>query len=219
MTHNKQMNSHPGTTFIGFSGKKQSGKDTAAKFAKEILEQRGRRAEIIAFADPIKEICINLFGLPRELVYGNYSDKETLTHILWDKMPEGIQLKYSERQLPVSLRTGPMTIREVLQVFGTDIMRRMYPNIWAEAPFRHNWFGTDFVIFSDVRFLNEIEVVEKHRGVIIRVVRETSLSDTHTSETELDQYTFKNVIDNNGDLEDLYHNVFIFLKGIYGKQL
>ena len=204
------LKKNPHTFFIGFSGKKQSGKDTAAKFAKEILEQRGRKVEIVAFADPLKELCINLFGLERELVYGTHEDKETITHLAWENLPLEARITASG---PL-LRSGNMTIREVLQAFGTGVMRRFYSNVWAEAPFRRNWIGTDVVILSDIRFLNEIEVVEKYEGTIIRVVRNTGLLDTHASEIELDSYPFRHIIENNGSLDDLYNKVYDCLEEI-----
>ena len=39
------------------------------------------------FADPLKEICINLFGLSYEQCYGQDSWKNSPTKLLWENMP------------------------------------------------------------------------------------------------------------------------------------
>ena len=39
------------------------------------------------FADPLKRMCIGLFGLTREQCYGTDEEKNSLTDILWDDIP------------------------------------------------------------------------------------------------------------------------------------
>lgn len=74
---------------------------------------------------------------------------------------------------------------------------------------RHsNW------IIPDVRFPNEVEVIEKRDGIVLRLERSSIPLDNHESETSLDNHTFKYVIDNNGTIEDLVDNVKHFLQEI-----
>lgn len=154
--------------FVAVSGKKGSGKDELARL---INLEIGRTllTQTTHFADPLKEICIKLFGLDRNLVYGSNADKEQLTSVMWDGFPEEVRLKYSTKShilgkdpnirdgcfgnvrnpsqtsegMPIFVkepRSGPMTHRELLQVMGTDIFReRVYNNIWAELPFKQKW--------------------------------------------------------------------------------
>lgn len=205
--------------FIVLSGKKQTGKDSAATFAAEALESAGKRVVITAFAEQLKEMCIGVLGLQRSLVYGTDADKNTLTHIKWDTMPHYIRVKYEDKNifiedpLDLVLRTGFMTVREVLQIVGTDIFREMFEyDIWANSPFRRDWNGYDVVIITDCRFPNEKQVTEQNGGTVIRLERKTNLQDTHISETALDNIHFNRTYVNEGSLEDLKSFVHNLLK-------
>jgi hypothetical protein len=216
------------TRFIGFSGKKQRGKNLSANIATELLESRGYTVAEYAFAETLKDMCINVFGLDPNKVYGANQDKESLTHIPWDGLPMEIRLKYSNTQrlpgipgLPGDkedlsvARTGLMTHRELLQVMGTDIFReQVYSEVWAEAPFRQDWEGIDLVLVTDTRFPNEVEAIESREGVVVRVERdmETLKSDSHPSETALDEHPFRYVIHNNSTIQDLEKKVELFLE-------
>lgn len=207
---NDTCKSTPGLLFIGFSGKKQVGKDTATDFAVECLENAGHTVHVTAFAEPLKRMCIDILGLDEKLVYGSNEDKDTLTHICWDNFPMNIRLKYSRetigsRRLENVPRSGAMTVREVLQVVGTDIFREMFfDNIWAQAPFRKNYGDADIVILTDCRFPNEKEEIEGNEGVTVRLERNTGLEDSHRSETALDGYVFNRTYENNGTIDELH---------------
>ena len=61
---------------------------------------------------------------------------------------------------------------------------------------------------TDMRFLNEMEVVKKRGGITIRVNRNLEESkDQHESETELDNAEFDYVINNDGTIEELIEKV------------
>lgn len=183
--------------FISISGKKQSGKDFVAAHLRTLFEDLGYSVKITWFAEPLKEILISLFGIPRELVYGSNADKEQSTHLKWENFPWLVRFKYRERWWS-RLRTGHMTIRELLQVLGTDIFRkRVHPTVWAEAPFHKDW-EEDIVLIPDCRFPNEAEMTHKNEGTVARIEPRgfprrgyhlPKLSvDKHPSETSLDHY-------------------------------
>lgn len=204
----KKKTPHP--IFISLSGKKQVGKDTAAKMIVRLCESKGKKVAVTAFAEPLKRMCIEILGLNESQVYGTDEQKNTPSHINWDGFPEEIRLKYATQfiqandgiQDPIP-RTGPMTNREVLQVMGTDIFRSIYGNVWAKAPFNRKWNDVDVVVLTDCRFPNEKIVTEEVGGVIIRLERETGFTDQHPSEIALDTYTFENIYNNMGSFEDL----------------
>jgi hypothetical protein len=54
--------------------------------------------KIYSFADPLKDFCINVFGLSPTQMYGTDDDKNSTTHISWDDMPEEIRIKYSKNK-------------------------------------------------------------------------------------------------------------------------
>lgn len=99
---------------------------------------------------------------------------------------------------------------------------------WIKYP---NW------VITDMRFPNELSAVKKREGITIRVNRINKEleeaknafkvshyqsihpdyfkiidSSKHPSETALDNATFDYVIDNNGTIEDLIHNIRIILQ-------
>jgi len=212
--------------FIAISGKKGSGKDQFAQFLATELVLSNYEVAITHFADPLKEICIKLFGLNPKFVYGSNADKEQPTSVLWDGFPLEVRKKYCLEEVrdnftsrdphfgdlkPVP-RTGPMTHRELLQVMGTDIFReRVYNNVWAEYPFKQEWATeyapVDVVFIADCRFPNEVEETLKNMGLVIRISRDTGHNDNHPSETALDKYDFTQVgctiVNNNGTLNEL----------------
>ena len=209
---NKVIPTTPGTHFIALSGKKQVGKDTSGQIIARLLTEQGQRVAFTAFAEALKEMCIGVLGLPRHLVYGTDADKNTLSHIVWDNLPNHIRCKYAlefeacellQTNIPLP-RRGQMTIREVLQIMGTDIFREMFENnVWANSPFRRNWSEYDVVIITDCRFPNEKSVTEARGGTVIRIERNTGLNDTHASETSLDNAGFGYRYVNNGSLQEL----------------
>lgn len=206
---NQNMNDTSNTPrpfYISFSGKKQVGKDTAAEMAKRILSAAGYKVRITAFAEPLKDILINVFGIGRDLVYGSNDDKETPTHISWDNLPLEIAARYMGHsdQIP----SGPMTIRSLMQVLGTDIFRDMIDDqVWATAPFRRSWDDYDVVILTDCRFPDEKRLTEENGGVTIRLERDTGLIDLHKSEIALNDDVFEYQYENNGTFDDLYYYI------------
>lgn len=74
-------------------------------------------------------------------------------------------------------------------------------------------------IITDVRFENEVKAIKDRKGVVIRVDRldengmEHKTLEEHSSETQLDDYDFDYVIENDGTIEELVEKV----KKIYNK--
>jgi hypothetical protein len=217
----------PGTVFIALSGKKQVGKDLSASMMKKMLESQGYRVAVTAFAKPLKELCIDILNMPHEGVWGNDDEKNQLSHIMWDTLPDSVRYAHaldSEEivagpnqcvETPKVMRSGPMTHREVMQIVGTEIFRGMlYWNVWADLPFNRNW-DEDFVFITDCRFPNEKETVEHNGGIVLRITRTTGLEgDQHASETSLDHAAFNFHYHNDGTLQELEEFLIKFLQEI-----
>ncbi len=160
------MNKH----IIAFAGRKQSGKTTCSEFVAKYyngLIEPINSAKIYNFADPLKkDICINILGLSHEQCYGEDIDKNTNTDIYWN-----------DTQL---------TAREVMQFVGTDIFRKMKPDVWAGATIsKIQREQPQLAIIADCRFPNEVEAVKNAGGFVIKLTRNPYNSD-HTSEVALD---------------------------------
>jgi len=98
----------------------------------------------------------------------------------------------------VTNNSGFMTSREFLQYFGTDICRRIKPDVWTSACIQRIVLsGTQLAVVPDVRFPNEVEAIQKAGGKVIRLTRKP-FEDSHSSETSLDSedVVFDHVIDN-----------------------
>jgi dephospho-CoA kinase len=98
--------------------------------------------------------------------------------------------------------------RLILQGWGTDFRRKMHgDNYWTLK-----WIKSlttlaeplpSYLLCSDVRFLNEADVIRQLHGTIIRTVRPGLVSDGHASEVEQESIVADYTIANDGSIEDL----------------
>lgn len=188
---------------IALAGRKQSGKTTACEFISNIFTGNNLGAvTIYNFADPLKQLCIDILGISYHQCYGTDDQKNELVDCYWD-----------DKQL---------TAREVLQLVGTDMFRRMQKNVWSEATIRKiHTDNPDLALIADCRFPNEVEAVKNAGGIVIKLNR--NLFDScHSSEMALDnesynQHNFDLIIDNqhmsNTEKNQLIYD-FLLHKGI-----
>lgn len=180
---------------------------------------------IYNFADTLKETCMKVMGLTWEQCYGTDKQKNTPTMYRWDTLPDSIREAYSQEMVEVVTgttvelgkqvqtydvlkkpRVGPMTGREVMQVVGTDIFRKMFSDqIWVNATFsKIKNEGKSIALIADVRFPSEVDAILDNGGYVIRLNRIHDEKDQHPSETALDDYPFsmlgnRALVINNGD--------------------
>ena len=100
-----------------------------------------------------------------------------------------------------------ISYRQLLQQFGEGIRTTVNKNFWVNSLLSQYDKSKKWII-SDVRHIEEADAIKDLGGFLIRVNRNTNSTDTHISETNLDNYQkFDLVIDNNGTLEDLFNHV------------
>jgi hypothetical protein len=191
------------TYIIGVSGRKQSGKSTLCDFLKKKYHYHDGDIRIYSFADPLKRFCIDAMGLKEEQCYGTDDDKNTLTEYSWQRIPWDIAARFGEYieiprhgadgcDLVKTPKRGFMTGREVLQIFGTDIMRGMFSDkIWVNATINLiKKENPPIALIADARFESEINaLMAEENGHVIRLTRKIC-EDSHPSETELDSFDF-----------------------------
>lgn len=148
----------------------------------QAIEKLNKKIKIYNFADVLKtDICMNILGLTYDQCYGSDDNKNEFTNMEWN----GKQL----------------TAREVMQIIGTDIFRKMDTNVWVRATI--NKIINDkpeIAVITDCRFPNEVESIKNIGGKVIRLTRNPFNSD-HISECVLDEdkYDWSNfdyVLDN-----------------------
>ena len=146
---------------IGISAKKQGGKTTAMN---HLVDQLGElNVLVVCFADFLKNIVTRCFGATHGQVDGTDKDKNS-------PLPCG------------------KTAREVMQIVGTDWFRSLEPDCWINS---YKWVlentTTPLIITPDVRFPNEVALIQRMGGHVIRLMRAPfDESDQHESETALD---------------------------------
>ena len=94
---------------------------------------------------------------------------------------------------PAELRTGFMSAREAMQVFGTESVREVFGNVWARATVREiKKTQKRLGVITDNRFPNEIqEILDQPEGYIIRLTRSPyGVEDLHASESSLDNFNW-----------------------------
>lgn len=193
---------------IGITGKAQSGKDTACRIVQLIntvdygcacSEGEGEKYildnvdnilpitcmwEKHAFADKLKECASIILGVPRFMF-------------------ESGEFKESFTSLPLSNKEGePMTNREFLQYFGTEVGRSIDKNLWIKALMYS--YGRDkesHWIIPDVRFPNEADAIRNVGGVLWKIEREGSGAGNHISEKLIDDIMVDIIIENNLDMK------------------
>lgn len=151
-------------------------------------DRLGDSVRVYSFAKKLKQIAIDLFGLDPEVVCGSYKGKNKKTMLKWQDMPTKTGKK------------GKMTVREVLQYLGTDILRKMHPDVWIDSCLRQiERDSPELALVSDVRFENEVLALQKDGGFVVGLTRHTDDGDSHDSETSVEKCLelCDAVIDNN----------------------
>jgi len=189
---------------IGVSGKKQSGKNTLCNCLYEYFTEKygSEHVLILSFADALKQkVCKDVLGLTEEQVNGTDEQKNSPTMYKWENLPHDIRYhnRLGERRASNGeiceyiLPTGFMTAREIMQTVGTDIFREYFDdNIWVNATLREiEKSKAQVILISDVRFPSEVTSMIDRGAYVIRLLRDICETDSHSSETALDDFDFK----------------------------
>tara|TARA_R110002072_G_scaffold26966_20_gene88478 strand:+ start:723 stop:1283 length:561 start_codon:yes stop_codon:yes gene_type:complete len=178
---------------IGITGKKGAGKDTLAQ---PLIEQNFAN---IKMAGPLKDML-------RTLYYTTGMDQQTI-----ERKIEG-----DLKETPCKILQG-QTPRYAMQKLGDEwrnmIGENLWTDMWRNRVARVLKEGIP-VVCTDIRYKHEAQVIKDLGGVLVRVQRDgLDTSDTHISETEMDQIKVDCTISNTGDIEDLHRFSNILLEG------
>ncbi len=203
---------------IGLVGAYKSGKDTVGQYI--VDNYNGTR---YAFADKLKKVCSDVFGIPLE----NFNDpalKDTFTTIPCVQCGECKSFNTfqtingmsrclrCEFMAPTQEWRSFWTYRNILQYIGTEGFRTVSPLTWVNfverAIIAAAVQDADAVaVITDVRFREEAEMVWKHGGEIWRIKRPGFGTDvSHQSEqgeTAIPDAQVQATILNDGTLDQL----------------
>lgn len=206
----------PNTAIIGIVGLIGSGKDTVAD---HFVKQGGVKE---SFARSLKDAASVIFGWPRELLEG-----DTIKSREFRETPD----MFWTRKLGID----NFTPRLALQLLGTDVLRNhFHKDVWLHSmEYRIMRLQTrpNYIVISDARFKNELDLIKGMGGkviwvqrgelpdwfttaqeanagnVISRKIMTTRYASIHPSEWDWAGYPVDHVIQNTGTLTDLYDKV------------
>ena len=158
---------------IGITGLMGSGKGTVADY---LIDDHGFKK--MSFADALKDAVAVMFGWPRHMLEGDTDESRA-----WR---EQVDEFWSER-----LERPGFTPRLALQLMGTEAGRQVFGNdIWVagieqrilgEKEYYDTWHREQSqgmpdtpprgIVIPDVRFFNEIQMIKRLGGTMVRVER------------------------------------------------
>jgi len=197
---------------LGFAGKAASGKTTAAHHLAPLLE---RETLIVPMAMVLRdevEIFLRQVGAESHvpLVYGNQEDKVRTFYIDQQRALEACPrwTDFIHLNPEIQDRTGQtaLTVRLILQWWGTEYRRAQDPDYWTKA-WERKVLDFDLekvtILVDDVRFMNELHTIKGLGGQIVKIERPGfAAAGNHASEVSLDGYAdWDEVIVNDASLE------------------
>lgn len=223
------------SNLFAFSGVKGSGKDTASNMLQYCLSVPKmfrqywiynkfgklfhKSWKITAFADVMKKMLAVLLNIPieqfndrnfKENFRVNLSTLECSTsRNQINKILPDTKFNRFAKELNPDIRYYNLTIRQLMQFFATNVMRTFFgENVWITSTLRN---ASDKTIISDCRFLNEAKAIKEHGGKLIYINTPNTKFGQHQSEKEMEQMLNDNVydivIDNSGNLKDLFNKI------------
>lgn len=170
---------------IAFGYKSRVGKDTAAKFLINYLRvnRQGLKVERVGFADKIKAVCADLFGLQHRIYYENHpNERKTLVPSV-GKTVEDIWIEVA------------------------SAMRSVYRDVWLDYIFRVSE-AVDVLVVTDLRFPEEVERIQSLGGICVKIVKSDVVDRSKKLDYALDGFdSWDEVIHNEGTLGELYGRV------------
>lgn len=188
------------------------------------LDKDNDKVLCIAYADQLKMICSNIFGIPFERFYQNKStawvcinDKFQYTEMkpASSYIVTADEYHYGYDEYINSNDKYWMSLREILVYIGTYVLQqkinqRIFVNIVRNKiqELCNQNSNLEYVIVTDNRFFHEIEFIKENNGITISIVRDSVQQLNNIAEHELDEETFDYKIDNSNGYDELFENVW-----------
>lgn len=180
---------------IALTGAKGCGKDTTATILRNTFDNGNTKVMSIAFADPIKNEVMRIFGLSDVYEYDNFKRSKILPNYSGAGVIEG---RHVVREIGMLMRR--YNINQFVQYVDENF--EMWPDvIW---------------VVTDLRFDNELIHLQNLGAKIVKIKRKMiETIDTHITERGFDDSICDLVIENKHTLEDFAEEV----KSIFNNKL
>ena len=203
---------------IAFAGRKRSGKSMLAKGMREYSSN----IVIVTIADNLKFLCCKLLNRTYDELNQMKDDGTIFEAKVDDYWVSTIkrELNISDDIIRKEIGEHIFTnVREVLQIIGTDLIRKYSPDWHIDKTIeRINSYGDDkIIVVDDVRFPNEKRKIEEIGGDVYFIIRPNYWDvSNHPSEIALKYTDFCNnrIIINEYSQEQMvtYFNALYFAK-------
>jgi DNA-directed RNA polymerase subunit N (RpoN/RPB10) len=197
---------------IGFAGRKRSGKTCLCK----MLRQE-ENAVIITIANYLKYLCCELMNMSYEELIEKKDNGYT-----FDVVPDERWFKIIDNKTKIGVENirkelqnvHITTIRQLLQVIGTDVIRKYNENWHVKKMIEEieSYSEDKLIVVDDVRFPNEKEAILSLSGDVFFIVRpNVSEVSNHVSETALKWQDFdkRHIILNDNITEEKFKLDFL----------
>ena len=180
---------------LGLTGKLESGKSTLAKQIQ--LHHKEGGVYMMAFAKPLKDMCQEYFGFTYDDLYT--PDGKKNRNALWD-----------------------MTTREFMQRLGQGLRDAISPDVWVTLMECRVMAKKDIyplIIIDDARMPNELNMIHRLGGKVIRVTRPGHIAishgiQNHPSEQDLPDELIDYDLVNDSTPEELYNRFHLLLPNV-----
>jgi len=207
---------------IGLVGFQGSGKDTVGQIIKELYPG----FTTTSFAKPIKRALSSMFGWNAKLLEGTTQESR-----VWRETQDTFWTEKLGK---------PITPRLMMREFGTELIRnQLSQDFWTHRCEKFLNESKKSVVITDVRFLNEIQMIKSLGGTIVWVKRDPlpdyynqalwfnqqsklvqfvagpflrKIYGVHRSERDWIGTKFDHTIVNNSSIQDLTRNVTAFME-------
>lgn len=190
----------------------------------------GSKWKVVHYADKLKEMLAVMMNVDknkfdnREFKEYYYFDFENFT--LYDSRVTHFGKELTDKAFARELKKENdnittqynLSIRQILQYFGTDIMRRYFGDkLWIHSTL-YSGKGKNIII-ADQRFIIENEVVSKYNTLIIHITRKGCSAGLHSSEKEIEtllkEKKYDVLLTNNGTLKELFNKCKTIVYGYW----
>ena len=205
-------------THLAFIGPKQCGKDTAFGLTHKILGYGVK----VSFATALKDVIAAVFNIPRSQ-FDDTQGKED--RYCWPEIltPEKLNLVINCYK-KLGLNTRPDNLirpvvdltntlvysnRQLMQLIGTELLRRCDSEVHVTVLERSIAALTDLVCFTDIRFDNELELAKSKGATLIYIERPSAekavYESSHESEKSFVKYReqAKYLLQNHGTIAEM----------------
>ena len=178
----------------------------------------------LAFADQLKRICADIFGIPLKCFYFNKSTAWVCVNKGFEYTeirPEENVIScedyyYNIDEYKNSDKKYWMSLRDILVYIGTyilqlDLNKNVFVNIidYKIKIESLNNKNLKYAIVTDVRFYHELDYVKSKNGITIKIIRNGISQLSNIAEHEFDdEDSFDFIVDNDGTKDDLFNTIW-----------